>query len=550
MKNFLQNKMKKINKLLILLTFSLLPVAGCIQGQATVSLNSDGSGKIFIETVIDPCTSQSYGDVWQSYRTYLTQIKNTLMQTEGIDSWSEVEWKILPNGKYYFTAKAWFNSINKVAFHLGQFRGNLNAYLEDVNGTKTLSLKSLKSQAEEKAWEKQNSALRYKLFASDMTGILSTLKLDLIFILPSPPENIQSFEKIEENTIHYLVSGKRLSYLLDYISQNGLYQLADRWNYDKVEFLNNELIPLYLEKAGEPNATFKSDKNLFDYAKEISATKKDIVKILENLEADTVKAKLRQQTAKQNIPAQPDSPVPQAENIESQFRYALLLEYKNEYQKAAKVYQQIIDSNHAEGKNLAQAHYRLGICYFEIGDDENALRHFRYVILKYPSERLPALRSSNMIRDIGTGKAIRKSDKNLQGPTIIDSSPTLYTQDINSLSVDRIIITFGKPMDSDNWFYSSFGTGKLPQITGLPTFDETKTIWTLPVKLEKSQVYALAFNTGDGSADKKNKPGFRDLNGNLCKPFVLVFATLDDANEPTDIDVKIIDKSSEINIAN
>jgi tetratricopeptide (TPR) repeat protein len=533
--------------LLILVVFSVLPIAGCIQGQATVSLNPDGSGKIFIETVIDPCGSGKSGDIWKSYRDYLTQIKETLMQSEGIDAWSDVDWKVLPNGKYYFTGRAWFKSIDKVAFHLGQFRGNLTAYLEDANGINILGLKSLRTQVEEKAWEKTNSALRYKLFSSDMTGILGGLRLDLIFILPGSAEKIIGFEKIDEKTIHFLIAGRRMAYLLEYIKQNGLYQLADRWNYDKVEFLNNEMLPMYLEKAGPVSASFAGGSNLFEYEKEQAAVKKDIVRIIDKLDGDMVEAKLRQQSVEEKTAAEPNTQEKTKIEIEPQFRSALIHEYRNDYDEAIKIYGQIIDSNQAQVKDLAQAHYRMGLCYFEAGDNKNALKQFEYVIMNYPSQRLPAVRSSNMIRDIQNGSAVRKAEKNKQGPTIVRSSPELYMQDVNSLSVESITINFSKEMDPNNWFYSSFGPGKLPEITGTPMFDASGKSWTLPVKLEKSQVYAIAFNSGDAASDKM-KPGFRDINGKMCKPFVLVFATMNDANEPTDIDVKLIDKSAEIDV--
>jgi len=131
--------MKYTNSLLILVIFSLLPIAGCIQGQATVSLNSDGSGRVEIEAVIDPCGNAKQENIWQSYRNYLAQIKETLLESEGISAWDEVEWKVLPNGKYYFKGLAFFESINDVAIHLGKFNANLRTfYIADANGNKVL----------------------------------------------------------------------------------------------------------------------------------------------------------------------------------------------------------------------------------------------------------------------------------------------------------------------------------------------------------------------------------------------------------------------------
>jgi tetratricopeptide (TPR) repeat protein len=536
--------MKYINRLLILVVFSLLPVAGCIQGQATVSLNPDGSGKIFFETVIDPCSVGC-----QDYRSYLLLIRESLLKSEGIDAWSQVDWKKLPNGKYYFKGQAFFKSVDNVAIHFGQLKCNLQAmWLADSNDRKIVGLRTLKSQAEEKEWQKQNSPLRYKLFASDTAVVLNNLRLDIVFNLPAKAERAEGFEKIDERTVHFLLNGKRMVYLLDYIRQNGLYQLAERCNYDKAKFLNNELLPLYLEKVEPLKMGFTGGENVFDYEKEKTAAKKGIVKVIERLDGEAVKEKIRQQAESQ--PQQPVSATEETadKSVEAYFRDAIIQESKNEYQQAVNIYHRIIDSNTSDAKYLAQAHYRAGLCYFELGDNENAVKQFEYVIKNFASQRIPAVRSSNMIRDIRNGSAVRKADKIKQMPMVVDVLPQLYVQDVNSLSVDSITILFSQPMDTANWFYSSFEPGMLPQVTGTPVFDESGKNWTLPVKLARGKVYAIAFNCGDAMRDnKKLTAGFRSVSGEICEPFVLVFSTLNDANEPTDIDAVLVDKSEKIN---
>ena len=540
--------MKNIYYLLILIV-CMLPIAGCIQGQATVSLNSDGSGKLNIEVVIDPCCAQIQGSGWGAYRTYLTQIKDSLLQSEGIDAWSQVEWKALQNGKYYFKGQAYFNSIDNVVIHLGQYKANLKAiFIKDANGN-ILEIQSDKIQADEKPWGKQNSALRYKLFSVDMAEILRGFRLDLIFILPQKAEKITGFDTIDEQTVHYLLSGKKMIYLLEYIRQNSLYQLPERWNYNKLKFFNNELISLYLDKIEPLHVQFAGNSNVFDFAQEKAAAKKDIIEIIDRLEGEAAKAKLEQQLAEKSTVTQKQIEQTQPkEGIESRLRSALIYESKNQYEQAIKIYTKIIEANQAESKFLAQAHYRLGLCYFEKGEKEKALKQFETVILNFSNQRQAAVRSSNMIRDIRNESAVRKADRILRGPTIIGSSPDLYLQDVNSASVNSITIQFSQPMDPTNWFYSSFSPGKLPKVTGVPTFDSEAKSWTLPVQLEPNEVYAIGINCGDAMTKQNVNPGFRSIKGQLCKPFVLVFATMNDANEPTDIDAKLIDKSEEINI--
>jgi len=231
-------------------------------------------------------------------------------------------------------------------------------------------------------------------------------------------------------------------------------------------------------------------------------------------------------------------------------RAALIQEANGEYQKSLALYHRIIDSNTSNPRFLAQAHYHAGLCYFELGDNENAVKHFEIVIKNFVSQRIPAVRSSNMLRDIRNGSAVRKSDMVKRFPEIISSLPQMYAQDVNAVSTDSITILFSEPMDTDTWFYSSFEPGRLPPITGMPVFDESGKNWTLPVKLERGKVYAIAFNCGDAVRGREKLPaGFRNIDGRKCKPFVLVFSTLNDVNEPTDIDVELIDKSEKINVS-
>ena len=116
------------------------------------------------------------------------------------------------------------------------------------------------------------------------------------------------------------------------------------------------------------------------------------------------------------------------------------------------------------------------------------------------------------------------------------------------IKLDKIVIKFSEPMDDSCWFYSSFAPGILPQITAEPSFDLPRQEWTLPVRLEPGKIYAIAFNCGDAVKDKENfKAGFRSFSGKMSRPFILVFATADGNNMPTEIGETLISKSEEIN---
>ncbi|HBG25809.1 MAG: hypothetical protein A2Y10_14735 [Planctomycetes bacterium GWF2_41_51] len=534
--------MKYNGYLLILAVFSVLPIAGCIQGQATVSLNPDGSGKLFLEMVINTTDAKGQEDV-------LNQVKKSLLMSEGIDAWKNVSWRFLNNGKFYFKGESYFRTINDVALQLGNFESNLKIYyIEDENKPSIVELESLKSQqATEFGEARKNSAIRYDLFSPDMEKMLRDFRLDVILVLPSNAAALNQFQKIDERTVHFLIEGKRMTYLLDYVREKKLYDIPERWNYNRIDFFNNYLLPTYLDSRGPLRLYLADDgEYLFDYEKEKEVAKKGIIQILDKLDSETIKSKIKQKK-NEEVPAELMEPDIIDSSISEQFHSGLTLESNGEFGQAIDIYTEIIEANETEVKYLAQAYYRAGICYFEMGDNEKAIELFNFVINRFPSERVAAVRSSNMIRDIRSGTAIRKADKLVKVPTIISSSPEIYIDDVN-FAIENITIKFSQEMDTSMWFYSSFVPGKLPAVTAEPYFDSSGRYWTLPVKLEPYEIYAIAFNCGDAvKTSEELKPGFRSQTGELCKPFILVFATADVDNVPTEIDEDLIIKADEIN---
>jgi len=541
--------------LLVSLLLPLLFVSGCIQGQATVFLNPDGSGKIEIETVTDPCSIGSDAKSWQAYQGFTTQIKNSLIKSEGIDAWTDVDWRVLTNGKLYCKGEAYFKAIDDVVIYLGNLRCNLRTYLTNESGKCFLEIKSLKSELDEpRTTQRPNAAMRYSLFSADVEKMLIGLRLDLVFNLPGNTEKIQGFEGIDKRAVHYTIDGNRMKYLLDYVGEKGLYSLAERRNYNRAEFLNSELLPLYLDNC-EPLRVFFTDDGatIFDYEKEKSKVKKDIIKIVDKLDAAAVIAKINQRNGKteESEKTNSDTQEKMEFGIDEQLRRGLIFEAKEEYQQAIVIYSKIIDDKKSEAKYLAQAYYRKGICLFELGESDKAIKQFEYVIASFPSERIAAIRSSDMIRDIQDGNAVRKADMKKPDVSMITGSfPGLYADDVNSSGIESITVRFSAPMEISNWFYSSFAPGELPQIMAQPSFDASGRELTLSVKLEPGKVYAIAFNCGDAAKGVRQlKAGFRSQSGLICKPFVLVFATMDEDKKPTGIDEKLIKRSEIINLA-
>jgi tetratricopeptide (TPR) repeat protein len=538
------------------LLFLLLPlffVSGCIQGQAALSLNPDGSGSIKIEGLYDPsCCRDNSTDISRTFQSFIQQIKYSLTESNGIEVWKDVNWRILDNGKYYFKGQAYFKSINDVNIYLGNIKCNLKAfYQRNENQNCFLELKSLGIEPNYAASDKL-LARRYEIFCADVEKMIEKLQLSIILNVPSKIQKSNGFEKIDSQIVQYVIDGKQLSLLFKSIKSQGQYESAEKWNLEPAEYVNNELLPLWL-KSQKPLWIYFADSNefLFNYDKQVSDARKEYGNILERLESAVKQPEKFKPVLNKGTDNQPNTPpksIIDNNDINAQLRSGLVFEAKDKYRDAAEIYSGIIEENKTDSEHLAHAYYKLGVCYFEMGYTSKALEQLEYVLANFPSQRVAALRSLKMIQDIRGGTAIRKADQNpSEQPTIVSTSPEIYINDVD-FRLDKITVKFSLPVQESSWFYSSLSPGVLPQITAEPALDSSGTQWTLPVKLAPGKVYAIAFNCGDAVKDINNfNAGFKGLSGKLCKSFVLVFATAGEDNMPTGIDETLITKSEKIN---
>ena len=137
--------MKKTGCLLFLI-LPLCFVAGCIQGQATISLNPDGSGKIAFEGLYD---SSRYGgetsDIAGNFKTFIEQVKKTITACRGVDGWKDVSWRVMNDGRFYIRAQTYFNDINNTSIYLGDLKSSLKFdYQRNKKQQNLLELKAVK----------------------------------------------------------------------------------------------------------------------------------------------------------------------------------------------------------------------------------------------------------------------------------------------------------------------------------------------------------------------------------------------------------------------
>ena len=125
-------------------------------------------------------------------------------------------------------------------------------------------------------------------------------------------------------------------------------------------------------------------------------------------------------------------------------------------------------------------------------------------------------------------------------PVVTETSPVAFANNI-SADITEITVTFDQPMMNLSW--SWVGGGKtFPKTTGEPLYDKSKTICTLPVKLEPGKVYWVGINS----------PRFKNFQTKMAAaavPYVILFATEDEDGNPTAIPENYLEEAREINSA-
>ena len=111
----------------------------------------------------------------------------------------------------------------------------------------------------------------------------------------------------------------------------------------------------------------------------------------------------------------------QAQNVVQQLRDAYEKENTQDFNGAIQIYQQVISNSQADARQLSRAYHRLGRCYIEKGEKEEAAGCFEYVINNFPEQRVLVGKSKKDLQALG---AVSK-----ETPFQEDSNQKLQKQD-------------------------------------------------------------------------------------------------------------------------
>lgn len=104
-------------------------------------------------------------------------------------------------------------------------------------------------------------------------------------------------------------------------------------------------------------------------------------------------------------------------------------------------------------------------------------------------------------------------------PVVIKSVPQSGADGVDP-TMTEISVTFSKPMKAGSWSWAMIGKESYPGTAEAPKYLDDQKTCVLPVKLQPGKTYAVWVNS-------EKLQNFKDAQGNIAVPFLLVFKTSD-----------------------
>ncbi|MCD4831913.1 MAG: hypothetical protein K8R02_08955 [Anaerohalosphaeraceae bacterium] len=541
--------MKRTVNLLFL--FYILFSGGCLEIEQEFFLNPDSSGKficrlnVSVPTNIDSA-AQKYGI--SAEKLMVGKIEAELNRCKGIELWRDGTYQFSEDKKvFHYNRVAYFRNLNDCFLSIPElsinpqyaFYKNADGQVEIAFGTIAVDspIKPLELSAKQKAQAMIEARIVYAKSRLGMPGYFGAIKLRNVFHLPANIREYSNFEKTSNNSARLSIDGKKVLAAMDSAVND------DSWLSERVKYSTNVFAvgwdyamnkEIFGSKAAARLLLYPSSMPLFDYETEIlpvSETPELVEQDADSIDEATDYYRLPRGIANYKTP------------VNVQLRRAVRFAVDGDFEAAIQRYMNILANGKASDKYLARTYYQLGMCLFDNGFSQQAIEQLNYVIDKFSLQTATALKASEQVHFIYSGKAVAKNAAEAEenpAPLIVSAEPKQFSEGV-SADTQKIVLRFDRPIGKYHWYYSSFKGCVFPESVGEPFFDETMQIWTLPVKLQAGRTYAISINNPEAMGLGEQR-GFVSAEGVAVAPFVLVFTTADKKGNPTFIKDEIFDR--------
>ena len=428
----------------ILAIVTLTVSGGCIQQKSEFTLNPDGRGMVVHQYTTTPMQMpmpmpmpMAPGPGSNPKEDIKRSTLKTLKDSAGVEAWKDVAYNLGDKGTANFKGTAFFSDFNKLKLRVGDAASESTLSLErNKQGDMILEFKTKKPQMSPQMPRppmprnlsdqqiKQmvpQAKMQYIQNKWMLQQLLRDYKFEIIFNLPGRIKEISGFQKLGPRKIGIKMEGEKMFNAMDDLMEDDEFLAQQiRLGRNLPNDMPDEIINEKLFGTKEPPRVVISldGKDAFDYNSEMMLARAGYENMLkeiglkesakrpdtaaeftgimefdgrrpEALNGFTTPRQKSSQTTDPEIITAPDYKQP----VSLQLRHGLMQEKKGDLSGAMKTYFAIAANEKADERYVAQAYYKLGKCYLQKGNTDQAIKYLVHLVTHFPRQRLVALRA-------------------------------------------------------------------------------------------------------------------------------------------------------------
>ena len=291
--------MKRLMPLLLMILATIV-WSGCFETKADYTINPDGSGKVTVEVTtagMDGMMGNMNGKTPDGSKT----ARDIIQQATGVDTWKDVEFRVLDDGRNYFKGTAYFKNISNVKFKNAGAGDSIVVY-QDAQKNWVLELATNPSKKSDKAKsgsekipttdaeitkavkEQKNG---YNQMRPMLLAIMGTMKSEMNFRLPGKAQSSNNMTQQADGSYQVSFTGEKFIQVLDklFADENWLKEQARAGANIKDNPPSGDAVNELLFGQKGPVRAVVSGKTApqFNYEAEVSAAKAGYDAMIERL---------------------------------------------------------------------------------------------------------------------------------------------------------------------------------------------------------------------------------------------------------------------------
>jgi hypothetical protein len=279
----------------------VLLAVGCLETEEEYTLNPDGSGKVVVKAIMrstDMMGNQNVG----TEKELKSTVRKILSESKGVETWKDVSYKRMDDGRIYFEGTAYFADMSKLELKFGDTsRDMLKPAFKKGPGGETLfelggdedagsGEQAPPKKLTDEQVDKEIKAARaqYQQMKPMMSGFFKGMKIKNRYHLPGTLEKVSNFKKAADGALEITMEGEKLLKAFDKRLNDDDWckkQVKAGRNLLEDEGISSELNEDIFGEKGPIRAVLKGEiKPLFDYKTEVEAARKAFPEMVKKLD--------------------------------------------------------------------------------------------------------------------------------------------------------------------------------------------------------------------------------------------------------------------------